>query len=84
MSLFAPRQNGLGSSCFPRPGHWCCPEPTPAKQIPTKTMLVSNPCVQECDFEGRAALDPEQCAASPLAACFNSGSLDQHLVYTGK
>lgn len=38
---------------------------------------------QECDFEGRATLDPVQLAASPLAACFNSGSLDQHLVYTG-
>eukprot|EP00752_Nemacystus_decipiens_P004978 g4527.t1 len=38
---------------------------------------------QECDFEGRAALDPEQLEVSPLAACFNSGSLDQHLVYTG-
>eukprot|EP00903_Cladosiphon_okamuranus_P012501 g11706.t1 len=38
---------------------------------------------QACDFEGRAALDPEQLAASPLAACFHSGNLDQHLVYTG-
>lgn len=49
-----------------------------------RTHRISKPDVQECDFEGRGALDPQQVAASPLAACFDSGSLDQHLVYTGK
>ncbi|CBJ27576.1 expressed unknown protein [Ectocarpus siliculosus] len=41
-------------------------------------------CSQVCDFHGRAVAHPQESVVpSALAACFMSGSLEQHLVFTG-
>lgn len=50
-----------------------------------RDILLSalNP-LQVCDFDGRAVAHPQQSVdRSTLAACFMSGSLEQHLVFTG-